>query len=57
LGQISRAYGSTPCQRYSRLAKKTYRYESETGFSAEIVVNDLGLVTEYPGGWERIAAL
>jgi hypothetical protein len=44
-------------QRYTRLAKNTYRYESNTGFSAEIVVNDLGLVTAYPGGWERIAAL
>jgi len=35
----------------------TYLYESNTGFSAEIVVDDLGLVTAYPGGWERIAAL
>jgi hypothetical protein len=42
-------------QRYTRLAKNTYRYESNTGFSAEIVVDDLGLVTAYPGGWERIA--
>ncbi len=44
-------------QRYTRLAKNTYRYESDTGFSAEIVVDDLGLVIAYPGGWERIAAL
>jgi hypothetical protein len=44
-------------QRYTRLAKDTYRYESNTGFSAEIVVDDLGLVTAYPGGWERIATL
>jgi len=44
-------------QRYTRLGKDTYRYESNTGFSAEIVVDDLGLVTTYPGGWERIAAL
>jgi uncharacterized protein len=42
-------------QRYTRLAKDTYRYESNTGFSAEIVVDDLGLVTTYPGGWERVA--
>jgi hypothetical protein len=34
-------------QRYRRLAKNTYRYESNTGFSAEIVVDDFGL--EYPG--------
>ena len=44
-------------QRYTRLAKNAYRYESDTGFSVEIVVDDLGLVTAYPGGWERIAAL
>ena len=31
-------------QRYTRIAKHTYRYESDTGFSAEIVVDDLGLV-------------
>jgi uncharacterized protein len=44
-------------QRYTRLRKDTYRYESNTGFSAEIVVDDLGLVTTYPGGWERIGSL
>ena len=42
-------------QRYTRLAKNTYRYESDTGSPAEIVVDDFGLVTTYPGGWERIA--
>jgi uncharacterized protein len=44
-------------QRYTRLTKDTYRYESNTGFSAEIMVDDLGLVTNYPGGWERISSL
>jgi hypothetical protein len=44
-------------QRYTRLTKDTYRYESNTGFSTEIAVDDLGLVTAYPGGWERIAVL
>jgi uncharacterized protein len=44
-------------QRYTRLRKDTYRYESNTGFSAEIMVDDLGLVTTYPGGWERIGSL
>ena len=44
-------------QRYTRLGKDTYRYESNTGFSAEIVVDDFGLVTTYPGGWERIGTL
>jgi uncharacterized protein len=43
-------------QRYTRLSKSTYRYESNTGFSAEIAVDDLGLVTTYPGAWERIAS-
>ncbi|MGB8060838.1 MAG: putative glycolipid-binding domain-containing protein [Candidatus Sulfotelmatobacter sp.] len=44
-------------ERYTRLAQNTYRYTSNTGFSAEIVVDDLGLVTSYPSGWERIATL
>ena len=44
-------------QRYTRVAQNTYRYESNTGFSAEIVVDELGLVTAYPGGWERIGSL
>ena len=44
-------------QRYTRTARNTYRYESDTGFSAEIGVDDLGLVTTYPGGWERIGSL
>jgi hypothetical protein len=44
-------------QRYTRTAKNTYRYESDTGFLAEIVVDDLGLVIAYSGGWERITAL
>jgi len=44
-------------QRYTRLGKNTYRYASNTGFSAEIVVDGLGLVTTYPGGWERIGSL
>ncbi|PYX55064.1 MAG: hypothetical protein DMG76_19385 [Acidobacteria bacterium] len=30
--------------------------KANTGFSAEIMVDDLGLVTAYPRGWERIAA-
>jgi len=44
-------------QHYTRLGKDIYRYESNTGFSAEILVDDLGLVTAYPGGWERIGSL
>jgi uncharacterized protein len=43
-------------QRYTRRSKDTYMYESNTGFSAEIVIDDLGLVASYSGGWERIAS-
>ncbi len=41
-------------QRYTRLDTSRYRYESATGFTAELNVDDLGLVTDYPGGWERV---
>lgn len=44
-------------QRYTRTAQNTYRYSSNTGFMADIVVDDLGLVMSYPGVWERIGAL
>jgi hypothetical protein len=47
----------TLSQRYTRLTKDTYRYESNTGFSAEIAVDDLGLVTANRGGWERFTTL
>jgi hypothetical protein len=43
-------------QRYVRLDANRYRYESDTGFSAELTVDDHGLVTLYPGGWEQVAA-
>lgn len=43
-------------QTYSRLSESSYRYESASGFSAEIVVDELGLIVSYPGGWERLAA-
>jgi len=42
-------------QRYTRLEERRYRYESASGFSAELVVDELGLVTQYAGGWERVA--
>ncbi|MBV8051476.1 MAG: putative glycolipid-binding domain-containing protein [Acidobacteriaceae bacterium] len=44
-------------QHYTRLSESMYRYESNTGFQAEIEVDSLGLVVSYPGGWERIAVL
>lgn len=43
-------------QRYTRLGEHTYHYESDTGFSAALTVDDLGLVISYPQGWERVAA-
>lgn len=41
-------------QRYTRLDDGRYRYQSSTGFSAELVVDEAGLVREYPGGWQRV---
>lgn len=43
-------------QRYTRLRTDTYRYQSNTGFAADITVDDLGLVILYPGVWERMAS-
>jgi len=41
-------------QRYTRLAEDRYRYESlGSGFTAEITVDEHGLITDYPGFWAR----
>lgn len=42
-------------QTYTRLASHRYRYESETGFAADLEVDELGLVERYDGLWERVA--
>ncbi len=43
-------------QRYTRLAERRYRYESVvSGFTAELEVDDLGLVVTYEGIWQRVA--
>jgi uncharacterized protein len=43
-------------QRYTRLAQERYRYESlDSGFTADLDVDDLGLVVLYPGWCERVA--
>ncbi|AKQ70786.1 hypothetical protein A176_007698 [Myxococcus hansupus] len=43
-------------QQYTRLSPTRYRYESNGGsFKAEVDVDALGLVTNYPPGWERVA--
>ncbi len=42
-------------QSYTRLATRRYRYESMTGYVAEVEVDDLGLVVSYGDVWERVA--
>ncbi|HEC21819.1 MAG TPA: hypothetical protein ENI95_02755 [Chloroflexi bacterium] len=45
-------------QRYSRLSKYRYRYEARGGsYVTALEVDDLGLVTRYAGGWERVASV
>ncbi len=44
-------------QTYSRVAKNRYRYESATGFVAELVVDTHGLVVDYPRLWKREAMI
>jgi hypothetical protein len=42
-------------QRYTRLAGHRYRYESASGaFTAELEVDERGLVVSYPPYWERV---
>jgi hypothetical protein len=44
-------------QRYTRLAEDRYRYESlDSGFSADLDVDDHGLVVRYPQWCERVAS-
>lgn len=44
-------------QRYTRLAEDRYRYESlDSGFTAELIVDDLGLVVHYSAWCERVAS-
>jgi uncharacterized protein len=42
-------------QRYTHLGPSRYRYESQTGYVAEVEVDDLGFVTRYGDVWERVA--
>lgn len=45
-------------QTYTRLDEDCYRYESDLGsFTAELTVDDQGLVILYEGGWERITTV
>jgi hypothetical protein len=43
-------------QKYTCISPTLYRYESATGFSAEVEVDDLGLVVKYGNIWQRVAA-
>ena len=44
-------------QRYVRLGQNLYRYESNGGaFTADITVDNLGLIVRYERFWERVAA-
>ena len=38
-------------QVYRRLDESHYQYESSTGFAADLEVNPVGFVTNYPGIW------
>ena len=41
-------------QRYTRVAERRYRFENlASGYSVEILVDDVGLVLEYPDLWSR----
>jgi uncharacterized protein len=43
-------------QRYERLGERQYRYSSRGGsFTADLDVDELGLVVRYPPAWERVA--
>jgi hypothetical protein len=41
----------------TQLDPHRYRYESPSGFSADLLVDDLGLVTWYSSGWEQADTL
>lgn len=41
-------------QTYTRVDEKTVRYESSTGFTADIEIDANCIVIDYPDGWSRI---
>jgi uncharacterized protein len=41
-------------QSYERLGPRKYLYQSASGFTAEIEVDNFGLVTRYGGIWEEV---
>ena len=42
-------------QRYTRLGPDEWRYEDESGFTADLTVDGDGLVIDYPGLFRRLA--
>jgi hypothetical protein len=44
-------------QTYTRLEDRLYRYQSGPSFESELEVDELGLVVNYPGSWQRVAAI
>ncbi|HYW06590.1 MAG TPA: putative glycolipid-binding domain-containing protein [Longimicrobium sp.] len=45
-------------QRYTRIAERLYRYESpDHSFTAELRVDEHGIVIDYPPAWRRAAPL
>jgi hypothetical protein len=42
---------------YTQLDPHRYRYESRFGFSADLLGDDLGLVTRYSSGWVQADTL
>lgn len=43
-------------QAYTRLSEDIYRYESSSGFTAELTVDDFGIVRRYGDFWSLIAS-
>ena len=43
-------------QRYTRISERAYQYESLTGYSAQLEVDDFGLVIHYDDVWHRVSA-
>lgn len=43
-------------QTYTRLSESVYRYESASGFAADLTVDNFGIVTEYGDLWSIVAS-
>lgn len=42
-------------QTYTRVSKTIYRYASSSGFTADLTVDDFGIVTQYGDLWSMVA--